>query len=98
MTHIPTLHYLELTEAFENDVVLNMKKQQMSFEMDTLCIIVSLHLNEGDKYNELVNEDARSSIIENIYQITWHAKDYINPTVDCDLSWRSVSSYDIDNS
>jgi len=35
----------------------------MSFEIDTLRIVAPLNLNEGDKYNELVDEDAQSSII-----------------------------------
>jgi hypothetical protein len=37
--------------AFNNNVVLNLKKQHISFEMDTLCVIVPLDPNEGDKYN-----------------------------------------------
>jgi hypothetical protein len=45
--------------AFENNVVLNLKKRQMSFEMDTLHMIAPLDLNEGDIYNEPVNEDAQ---------------------------------------
>jgi hypothetical protein len=81
---------------FDNNVMLNLKKRKMYFEMDTLCD-VPLDLNEGDRYNEPVNEDAQSSIIENIYQITGHREDYINPTVDGELSWRSVKSYDIDS-
>jgi hypothetical protein len=42
-------------------------------------------------------EDAHKSIIENIYQITGHREDYINPTVDGEIRWRSVKSYDIDS-
>jgi hypothetical protein len=34
----------------------------------------------------------KSSIIENIYNITRHREDYINPTVDGEMSWRSVCS------
>jgi hypothetical protein len=42
----------------------------MSFETNILRIIAPLDLNEGDIYNEPMNEDAHSSIIENIYNIT----------------------------
>jgi hypothetical protein len=56
--------------AFENNTVLNLKKRQMSFETYNLHVITSLDPNEGDMYNEPVNEDAHSSIIENIYNIT----------------------------
>jgi hypothetical protein len=45
----------------------------------------------------LVDEDAQSSIIENIYKITGHREDYVNPTVDGELSWRSMKSYDTDS-
>jgi hypothetical protein len=74
-----------------------MKKRQMSFEIDTLRVITPLDPNEGDIYNEPMNEDAQSSIIENIYKIMGHREDYINPTMDGELSWRSVKSYDIDS-
>jgi hypothetical protein len=53
--------------AFDNNVVLNFKKRQMSFETKTLWVIVPLYPNEGNIYNELINLDAYSSIIENIY-------------------------------
>jgi hypothetical protein len=38
----------------------------MSFNIVTLHVIAPLDPNEGDKYNELVDEDAHSSVIENI--------------------------------
>lgn len=65
----------------------------MLFEIDMLCMIAPLYLNESVKYNEIVNEDVQSSIIENIYQITGHREDYINSIIDGELSWRSVKSY-----
>jgi hypothetical protein len=43
-----------------------------------------------------MDEDAWSLVIENIYKITRCREDYINPTTDRDLSWRSFKSYDID--
>jgi len=67
----------------------------MSFETDTSCVISPLDLNEGDKYNEPVNGDAHIPIIENIYQITWHREDYINPIMDGERRWNNVNSYDI---
>jgi hypothetical protein len=38
--------------AFENNVVLNLKKRQMSFETDTLCVVMPLDPYEGDHYND----------------------------------------------
>jgi hypothetical protein len=83
--------------VFDNNVILNLKQRQMSFEMDTLCVISSLDLTKGDKYNEPVNEDVQSSIIENIYNITGCKEDYVNLQLDGELSWRSICSYDIDS-
>jgi hypothetical protein len=54
--------------------VLNLKKRQMSFETDTLCMVTPLDPYEGDIYNEPVDEDAQSSAIENIYKITGHRR------------------------
>jgi hypothetical protein len=45
-------------------------------------------------YNEPVNEDTLSSIIENIYNITRRGVDYVNLTAEGELRWRSVHSYD----
>jgi len=80
----PTL--LGINWEFDNNAMLDLKKWQMSIEIDTLCFIVPLEMNEGDMYNELVNKDAHSSIIENIYPIIGCREDYINPTIDDKLS------------
>jgi hypothetical protein len=60
----PTL--LGIDWEFDNNAIPNLKQQHMSFEIDTLRIIAQLDPKEGDKYNNLVNEDAQISIIENI--------------------------------
>jgi hypothetical protein len=58
----------------------------MSFGTDTLCVVSPLDPYEGDIYNDPLDEDAHRSTIENIYKITGHREDYINPTVDGELS------------
>jgi len=52
----PTL--LGIYWAFDNNVVLNLKKRKMSFEIDTVVMVTPLDPYEGDNYNELVDEDA----------------------------------------
>jgi len=50
MIMIPTLPYLALIEPSTSyNAVLNLKKQQMSFETDTLCIITTFDPNEEDR-------------------------------------------------
>jgi hypothetical protein len=66
--------------AFYNNAVLNLKKRLMLFETNILCMVSSLDIYEGERYNEPVDEDAWRSTIENIYRITRHLEDYINPT------------------
>jgi len=66
---------------------MKLKKRKMSFEIDTLGVIALLYSNEGDRYNEPMDEDVRSSIIENIYKITRHKEYHIDPTTDGDLIW-----------
>jgi hypothetical protein len=55
---------------------------------------VPIYPYEGDRYNDPINKDVWSSIIENIYKITGHREDYVNPTTDEELSWSSFRSYD----
>jgi hypothetical protein len=62
--------------------VLNLKKFQISFEVGTLCVVTSLDPYEGDHYNDPIDEDAQSSIIENIYKVMGRKYDYINPTTE----------------
>jgi len=50
-----------------------------------------------DRYNEPLNEYVQVSILENIYNITGRKEGYVNPTVDGELSWRNVHSYDTDS-
>jgi len=52
----PYLSLLGIDWAFVNNFVLNLNERHMSFEMDNLHVIVPLDPNEGDRYNELVNE------------------------------------------
>jgi hypothetical protein len=51
---------------------------------------MSSNPNEGNRFNDPMNEDEHTSIIENIYWFTGNGEDYINPTKNVELSWRSV--------
>jgi hypothetical protein len=69
----------------------------MSFEIDTLCVIAPLDPNEGDIYNELINEDAQSLIIREYIQHHRMQGGLCESDNDGELSWRSVHSYDTDS-
>jgi hypothetical protein len=60
-----------------------------------LCVIAPLDPNEGDRYNDPMDEDVQISSQRNIHH---RCKEYyVNPTVDGELSWRSVLFYDTDS-
>jgi hypothetical protein len=91
----PTL--LGIDWEFDNNVVLKLKKRQMSFVKNSLRVVAPLDTYEGGQYNELMDEDAQSSANENVYKIMGQREDYINPTTDGELSWISVKSYDTES-
>jgi len=62
----------------------------MAFKGGDLHVIKPLDPTEGRTYVELDKEDYKE--LENIYQMTTIKEDYINPTIDGTLSWRSVSA------
>jgi hypothetical protein len=91
----PYLALLGIDWAFDNNVVLNLKKQ-MSFETDTLLVLSPLDPYGRDRYNDPVDEDVWRLIIKKIYKIIGNRADYINLVVDGELCLRSVNSYDTD--
>jgi hypothetical protein len=77
-------------------IVVDLKKRRMTFEGNGLKVITPLDLDEGRKYTEPIREENHSYELENIYKLTTRQQDYINPTADENLSWRSertCSSY-----
>jgi hypothetical protein len=85
-TPYPTL--LGLDWAFDNQTIIDLKKRQMIFEVEDLKVTVSLDPTEGRRYVEPV----KGKEIDNLYNMTAWMDDYVNPTTDGVLSWRSISS------
>ena len=69
----------------------------MTFELDSLKLTTPLDLTEGDRYTQPVKQEEGEEKIGELYNITARREDYINPTIDGELSWRSVCSYDTDS-
>jgi hypothetical protein len=61
----------------------------MTFEGDDLRVISPLDPDEGHRYIEPIREEDHAYELENIYKLTTRQHDYINPTIDGNLSWRS---------
>jgi hypothetical protein len=85
-TPYPTL--LGLDWAFENQTIIDLKKRQMIFEVENLKVTVSLDPTEGRRYVEPV----KGKELDNLYNMTAWMDDYVNPTINGVLSWRSISS------
>jgi hypothetical protein len=75
--------------AFENFTVVDLKKICMKFEKYGLRVIAPLDPYEGPRYTEPIREEDHRFELENIYKLTTKHQDYINPTTNGNLSWRS---------
>jgi hypothetical protein len=80
----PTL--LGIDWAFNNSIVVNLKKRHVTFEGYVLRVISPLDLDEGPRYTEPIGEEDYAYELENIYKLTARQQDYINPTIDGNLS------------
>jgi hypothetical protein len=69
----------------------------MKFEGDGLRFIAPLDPDEVHRYTEPIREEDRAYELENIYKLTARQRDYINPTADGNLSWRSDSACSSDS-
>jgi hypothetical protein len=87
----PTL--LGIDWAFNNSIVVDLKKRRMTFERDGLRVISPLDPYEDQIYIEPIREEDHAYEWENIYKLTARQHDYINPTANGNLSWRSDSVF-----
>jgi hypothetical protein len=81
----PTLMGLEW--AFDNHVIINLKRRGMIFEVGDLKVTTPLDLIEGKRYIE----PTRGNNIDNMYNMIVWMEYYVNPTADGALIWRSIS-------
>jgi hypothetical protein len=64
----------------------------MIFESWEYKVIVPLDPLEGGRYVEPVTYNILTGDVNRLYRKTMHEEDYINPSADYMLSWRSISS------
>ena len=76
--------------GWANDImaVINFKKQMMTFENQDIRVITPMDPNEGKKYIKPMKDEVVRGW-DHAYNIS---EDYIHPTVDGELGWRSASS------
>ena len=80
----PTL--LGIDWAIGNKTIINFKRRILLFEDDEMRVVVPLEPLEGQRYVEPVFNQGQYDHLDNIYNVTSLREDYINPTMDGNLS------------
>lgn len=93
----PYLVLLGIDWAFDMDAVINIKKHKMIFERKELQVIVPLDPPKGALYTELARDYEEEDDLDQIYKITAHDEDWINPIVDGRITWDRDSSCTLDS-
>jgi hypothetical protein len=80
--------------AFDNQNIINLKTRNMTFESGEYRVIAPLDPSEGERFVEPTCLDLEE--INQLYRTTARNEDYINPTADGILNWRSINSCETD--
>jgi hypothetical protein len=84
----PYLALMILEWDFSNQVMIKLKKREMIFEVGELKVTAPLEPSEGKRYID----PPKGNDIDNLYNMTAWMDDYVNPTIDGELSRRSIIS------
>jgi hypothetical protein len=82
--------FLVLDWEFDNRDIINLKKHKMTFESVEYWVIVPLDPSKGERFIETTFLDLEE--ISQLYITTARDEDYVNPTGDGILSWKSITS------
>lgn len=78
----PYLSFLGIDWATYMNGVINLKRQKMIFEKNSLPIVVPLNPSEGARYSESMRNEDNDDELDYIYQIAMQYHDRVNLTVD----------------
>jgi hypothetical protein len=85
--------FLGIDWAYNNYVIIDLKKEFLIFEEYGVKFSHPLDLFEGPKYIEPSNENTELDILDQLYTSTIGKRvNYINPTADRSVSWQSIQS------
>jgi hypothetical protein len=82
----PYLVLLGIDWAFKNSTIVDLKKIRMTFKVDGLRVIAPMDPDEGRRYTKPIREEDCTYELDHIYKLTTRQQDYINPTIDGNLS------------
>jgi hypothetical protein len=85
----PTL--LSIDWAYENYAIINLKKDTITFEAEGIKVVQPLDPYVGPRYTEPTDNNMEEEDLDQLYIVTTGTRnDYINPTTDGSISWRSI--------
>jgi hypothetical protein len=84
----PYSKLMGLEWEFHNQIITNLDKRGMIFEVEDLKVTAPLDPTKGKRYIS----PARGNDIDNLYNMIAWMDDYVNPIADGVLSWISISS------
>jgi hypothetical protein len=90
---------LGLDWEFENQSIIDLKirPKKKRFESGYYRVIAPLDPSKGERYVEPTTNKFITEEINQCYRTIVRKEDYINPTADRMLRWRSVISCDLDS-
>ena len=88
----PYLALLGIDRAKDNQTIINFKRRILSFEDSKIRVVVPIDPREEHIYVDPINSEGQGDYLDHICNVMYSKDDYINPTVDGKLSWRSVRS------
>ena len=77
--------------AINNHTIINFKKMILSFKDNEMRVVSPIDPLEGQRYIDPIYNEGQGDYLDQIYNVTALQEDYINPTTDGKLSWKSVS-------
>jgi hypothetical protein len=89
---IPFPALLGIDWAFDNQAIINLKTRKMIFEAGNFRVVAPLDPSYCERYVEPVPDSVLEDDVNQLYRTTARDEDYVNPTTDGVLSWRSINS------
>jgi hypothetical protein len=94
----PYPELLGIDWAYDNYVVINLKRDTMTFEADEIKLVQPFDPYVGPRYTELMKKNMEGEDLNQLYSITTGKRAYyINPTTDGSIIWRSIQSVEGDS-
>jgi hypothetical protein len=87
----PYCMLLGIDRAYENYVVIDLKKDTMTFEAERIRVVQPLYPYVGPRYIEPTYNNMEEEDLDQLYiVIAGTRNDYISPTTDGSVRWRSI--------